>query len=249
MKRTLFIVILAVLVVSGAVLGYLFLGRGGKEGESETAPREEVKVGEQTAESNSIYFAKRGGGKELGHVGPSALGLSHEEYAKLMAMSRKLGAIPNGEQPVMVEDFDYLTIEETPESKALDAIERLVRVVKEAQKQKFLVAAQPYIIVRGFVSSKPEEAKREVAIPVVKTSDPKPPLILRHARIGRAFVSEVVPPQKDEKGAVEKIAATIERAKRSGGKVSDTVWLKVETEDWTKKRTNECPLRAVVPIE
>jgi hypothetical protein len=249
MKKTILIVAIAVLAVFGGVLGYLLWERHGEvEVASEPPPAEEVRAPETTPQSKSIYFTKKEVVPETGHIGPSSLGLSPGEFAKLVAKSKKLGMIPEGEPPVAIEDFDYLTFEEKPPIKE-NPIEELRMLANEAQKQKFIVRAQPYFILRGAVPRNPEELKVEVGIPVIKTFEPKPPLVLRHASIGRAFVSEATL-GKDKKNAIEWIKATIERAKKTGAKVSDTIWVRVEDEDWAKKKgPEECLLKLVVPIE
>jgi|GEM_PF-3243612 len=250
MKKTVLILLLVLILVSGAVVGYLFLGRGDEEGESEGAPKEEVVTGQTSPESRSLFLAADKKESEIAPVSRRSLGLSPREYAKLTAKSRKLGAIPEGEEPVEVEEFDYLTIEETDESRQLDVIGRLKRLAREAQKQNFLVLAQPYLrLLPGFDPTKPDDTKVEVALPVIKTSEPKPPLVLRHAKFGRVFVSNVVS-AGDLTAVARELTATLERARKRGFKVSKVLWARVESETWTQLASiNECMLRAVVPVE
>ena len=204
-------------------------------------PSESLSQGEKKAENKSSAMS-------LSRLGPKDLGIPYEKYVQLLAKSRRLGRIPQGDGPVTVERFSYVTLEKGLVTKESPMAKQIETLAQEATKQKLLVGAQPFFIVPLVAGDKIDNERFTVALPVVVTGKVSRPLLVQDANPSTVIAGALFKCEHPSEG-LSQLRVLVERAKALGLKPKNEVWLRIETLNWMETPQERTDCRLILPVE
>jgi|GEM_PF-4179282 len=199
------------------------------------------------ARSSSLFLAQ----KEATGSKPRSMtdrNMPYQEYIRLLSQTRKLGQPTGEQQPASVENFSFLTLDHSVTKVIPEPSEKLKALAREALAQKFMVEAKPFLVASDITKEKIDVGMIKVVLPVVATTEPKHPLILQEASLGKVLVGKKVVCARLEEVMKER-AAILDLAKNLGLRVRGDGWARVETENWIETPFHLLKCRILIPVE